>query len=202
MSVVEEAVASPLGGTVTKPAMADAGAWAVLAFSTTSFMLGLYNAHIVDANGAALVVPVAFVFGGLIQILVAILEVVGGNLFGAVVFGTFGPFWVIYGWIQDKYAAKVITAGTAAHDPKALTSGLALIGIADGLKPAGTPSPGIGIQAIGLQAEPVLVVWFDCVVAATPDDEPLATLFACVAAAPPEDVPLAGALTPGLPVVA
>ena len=36
-----------------RPAMADPGAWAVLAFSTTSFMLGLYKAQLVDANGAA-----------------------------------------------------------------------------------------------------------------------------------------------------
>lgn len=35
-----------------------------------------------------------------IQIIVAVLEILRGNLFGAVVFGTYGPFWVIYGVLQ------------------------------------------------------------------------------------------------------
>jgi hypothetical protein len=32
--------------------MADPGAWAVTAFAATSFMLGMYNAHILGAGGA------------------------------------------------------------------------------------------------------------------------------------------------------
>lgn len=105
-----------------RPVMADPGAWAVLAFSTTSFMLGLYNAQLVDPNGLALVIPVAFVFGGVVQILVAVLEVIRGNLFGAAVFGSFGPFWIIYGLIEDRYSGKVATAAAAAKDPAAVTS--------------------------------------------------------------------------------
>lgn len=87
--------------------LADPGAWAVTAFATTSFMLGMYNAGLLGAGGAVIVIPVAFFYGGLIQIIVAILEVMRGNLFGAVVFGTYGPFWVIYGLIVQFYAAKV-----------------------------------------------------------------------------------------------
>lgn len=84
--------------------IADPGAWAVTAFATTSFMLGMYNAHLLSAGGAAIVIPVAFFFGGAVQIIVAILEVARGNVFGAVVFGTYGPFWVIYGLIAQHYA--------------------------------------------------------------------------------------------------
>lgn len=80
--------------------MADAGPWAVTAFATTSFMLGLYNTHLIGSGSLPIVYPVAFFYGGLVQIIVGILEAIRGNLFGAVVFGSFGPFWVIYGSIN------------------------------------------------------------------------------------------------------
>ncbi|PSR27388.1 MAG: hypothetical protein C7B46_19450 [Sulfobacillus benefaciens] len=87
--------------------MADGTGWAVTAFSTTSFMLGLYNAGLVDPKGLAAVLPVAFFFGGLMQILVAILEILSGNPFGATVFGSYGPFWVILGAINVWFARDI-----------------------------------------------------------------------------------------------
>ncbi len=98
--------------------LADPGAWAVTAFATTSFVLGMYNAHLVSAGGAAIVIPIALFFGGVMQIIVAVLEVVRGNVFGAVVFGTYGPFWLIYGLIVQHYAATLA--------PASVTSALAL----------------------------------------------------------------------------
>ncbi len=73
-----------LSVTVARPAvsMADLGSWAILAFSTTSFMLGLNNANLVDANGLGLMIPMAFAFGGVIQVVVAVLEVIRGNRSG------------------------------------------------------------------------------------------------------------------------
>ncbi len=94
--------------------LADPGAWAVTAFATTSFMLGMYNAHLISSGGAAIVIPVAFFFGGMVQIIVAILEVVRGNVFGAVVFGTYGPFWVIYGFIAQHYAGVLAPASVGS----------------------------------------------------------------------------------------
>ena len=93
--------------------LADPGAWAVTAFATTSFMLGLYNTHLVGSASLPIVLPVAFFFGGLIQILVGILEVGRGNVFGAVVFGTYGPFWVIFGAIELWFAKMVKPASAA-----------------------------------------------------------------------------------------
>jgi uncharacterized protein len=100
---------SPGGASTSAAAsrMADPGSWAVTAFATTSFMLGMYNAHLLSAGGATIVIPVALFFGGLIQIIVAILEVMRGNVFGAVVFGTYGPFWVIYGVLLTLYATQI-----------------------------------------------------------------------------------------------
>jgi uncharacterized protein len=84
--------------------LADPGPWAVAAFATTSFILGLYNTHLLGSGSLPIVFPFAFFYGGLIQIIVGILEVQRGNLFGAVVFGTYGPFWVIYGAISIWFA--------------------------------------------------------------------------------------------------
>ena len=70
-------------------------------------MLGLYNAGLVDLKGLAVVLPVAFFFGGLMQILVAILEIFSGNPFGAAVFGSYGPFWVILGAINVWFAHDI-----------------------------------------------------------------------------------------------
>lgn len=94
--------------------MADPGAWAVTAFATTSFMLGIYNAGLLHGD-SAVVLPAAFFFGGTIQIIVAILEVIRGNLFGAVVFGSYGPFWVIYGALLTwkSYSSGLTSGGVA-----------------------------------------------------------------------------------------
>ena len=51
--------------------MADPAAWAVTAFATTSFMLGMYQTGILNAAGTPIVLPAAFFFGGLVQIIVA-----------------------------------------------------------------------------------------------------------------------------------
>lgn len=73
-------------------------------------MLGMYNADLLNVAGTPIVFPVAFFFGGLIQIIVAILEISRGNLFGAVVFGSYGPFWVIYGALSTLYATSIPAA--------------------------------------------------------------------------------------------
>lgn len=99
--------------------LADPGAWAVMAFATTSFMLGMYNTHLVSQASLPIVLPVAFFFGGLIQIMVGVLEIGRGNIFGAVVFGTYGPFWVIFGAIEVWFA-KMVTP------PTAVSAGVAL----------------------------------------------------------------------------
>ena len=87
--------------------MANPAPWAVTAFGTTSFMLGMYQTHLLDNAGISIVLPAAFFFGGLVQIIVAVMEFSRGNLFGGAVFGTYGPFWVIVGAYDTLYAAGV-----------------------------------------------------------------------------------------------
>ena len=54
--------------------MANPAPWAVTAFATTSFMLGMYQTHLLNNAGIPIVLPAAFFFGGLVQIIVAIME--------------------------------------------------------------------------------------------------------------------------------
>jgi uncharacterized protein len=90
-----------------KAGTANPAPWAVTAFATTSFMLGMYQTHLLNNAGILIVLPAAFFFGGLVQIIVAIMEFTRGNLFGGAVFGTYGPFWVMFGAFETLYAASV-----------------------------------------------------------------------------------------------
>jgi hypothetical protein len=87
--------------------MANPAPWAVTAFATTSFMIGMYQTHLLNNAGLPIVLPAALFFGGLVQIIVAILEFIRGNMFAGAVFGTYGPFWVILGVFNTMYAAGV-----------------------------------------------------------------------------------------------
>lgn len=95
--------------------MANPAPWAVTAFGTTSFMLGMFQTGLLNSAGLPIVIPATFFFGGLVQIIVAIMEFSRGNLFAGAVFGTYGPFWVIFGAFETLYATSVPTAqlGTA-----------------------------------------------------------------------------------------
>lgn len=90
--------------------MANPAPWAVTAFATTSFMLGMFQTGLLNDAGVLIVLPAAFFFGGLVQIIVAIMEFSRGNLFAGAVFGTYGPFWVIFGAFETLYAASVPAA--------------------------------------------------------------------------------------------
>ena len=90
--------------------MANPGPWAVTAFATTSFMLGMFQTNLLNAKGLPIVLPATFFFGGLVQIIVAIMEFTRGNLFAGAVFGTYGPFWVMFGAFETLYATSVPAA--------------------------------------------------------------------------------------------
>lgn len=98
-----------------KDTFSDPGHWAVTAFSATSLMLGLLNAGLVNPASLGIIIPTAFIFGGLVQIIVAIIEVGRGSTFGMVAFGTYGPFWIILG-LFFSFNIKTIPAANAGGD--------------------------------------------------------------------------------------
>jgi len=89
------------------------------AFGVTTIVLSCINAGLLKGdvpNLLAVVVPLAFAYGGLAQIIVGILEYKNGNTFGTVAFTSYGAFWCWYafmlwtvgaGWIKPPAANAV-----------------------------------------------------------------------------------------------
>lgn len=72
---------------------ANPAALGLIGFGFTTVMLSLINAGVLPQGGEPAVLPLAFAFGGLIQILAGLLEFKGGNTFGMVAFLAYGAFW-------------------------------------------------------------------------------------------------------------
>ncbi|HUP05236.1 MAG TPA: acetate uptake transporter, partial [Bryobacteraceae bacterium] len=85
-------------------------------FGLTTVVLSAINAGLLagDAGGlVAVVVPLAFAYGGVAQIIAGVLEFKNGNTFGTVAFTSYGLFWwwfalmewtVGAGWIKPPAA--------------------------------------------------------------------------------------------------
>ncbi|MDV0443215.1 acetate uptake transporter [Methanorbis rubei] len=63
-------------------------------FAFTTIMLSLCNIGVFEMN--TVIIGLAFLFGGLAQFLAGLLEWRGGNIFGMVVFTSFGMFWLVF----------------------------------------------------------------------------------------------------------
>ena len=82
------------------PAPASAVAWgnsaplALAGFATTTFMLSMINANLVNAGTLPVVFAVAFAFGGLAQLIGGVIQLRMGNTFGGMLFTGYGAFWL------------------------------------------------------------------------------------------------------------
>ena len=65
----------------------------LMGFGLTTVLLSSINAGLIPPEGINAVVPLAFAFGGLAQIIAGILEYASGNTFGMVAFTAYGTFW-------------------------------------------------------------------------------------------------------------
>lgn len=85
------------------------------AFAGTTFLLSWVNAGQISGAALGTAVATAWVFGGIIQILVAFWHLRNNDLFPAVTFGSFGAFWVSFGLFATLYVDKIPEAdrGTA-----------------------------------------------------------------------------------------
>ncbi len=82
------------------PAPASAVAWgnsaplALAGFATTTFMLSMINANLVNIGTLPVVFAVAFAFGGLAQLIGGVIQLRMGNTFGGMLFTGYGAFWL------------------------------------------------------------------------------------------------------------
>jgi len=87
---------------------ANPGALGLGAFALTTFLLSLINAGVVAPANIGVVLPMAFFYGGLAQILAGMCEFKTGNIFGATCFTSFGAFWLGLALMKVLEAAGII----------------------------------------------------------------------------------------------
>ncbi len=103
----------------TLPKVANPAPLGLAAFGVTTVALSCINAGLLPPEATAAVVPLAFAFGGLAQLITGVLEYANGNTFGTVAFTSYGSFWL---W----YASLVWTVGAGWLKPPA-ASGVAVV---------------------------------------------------------------------------
>jgi hypothetical protein len=80
--------------------VANPGPLGLFGFGLTTVLLSAINAGLLPHEGVAAVVPLAFAFGGVAQIIAGVLEFRNGNTFGTVAFTSFGLFWWWFALLQ------------------------------------------------------------------------------------------------------
>src|SRR6266542_1622661 len=95
------------------PATASGVAWgnsaplALAGFATTTFMLSMINANLVNFGTLPVVFGVAFAFGGLAQLIAGVIQLRMGNTFGGMLFTGYGAFWLSLFAIADLFLKSV-----------------------------------------------------------------------------------------------
>jgi succinate-acetate transporter protein len=105
------AAAPPAAAVGWRPA--DPAPLGLAAFAMTTFVLSMFNANLVSDKGVPVVLGLALVYGGIVQLLAGMWEFRNENTFGAVAFCSFGAFWIAF-WALNVFYAKDIT-GNAGH---------------------------------------------------------------------------------------
>src|SRR3984885_8705535 len=62
-------------------------------FALTTWLLSMINAGWFTGDAMGMVLAVAFAYGGTAQALAGLMEIPGGNTFGATAFLSYGAFW-------------------------------------------------------------------------------------------------------------
>jgi len=97
------------------PKVANPAPLGLAAFGVTPVVLSSINARLLPAEATSAVVPLAFAFGGVAQLITFVLEYADGNTFGTVAFTAYGAFWCWFsllvwsvgaGWPKQPSAAR------------------------------------------------------------------------------------------------
>jgi uncharacterized protein len=79
-------------------------------FGLTTVVLSCVNAGILPPDAANVVVPLAFAFGGIAQLIAGAFEFKTGNTFGMVAFTSYGLFWWWFAFLKWTIAAGWLKA--------------------------------------------------------------------------------------------
>lgn len=76
--------------------IADPAPLGLAGFGMTTFMLSIFNAGILTGKLEGVVLPIALIYGGAVQLLAGMWEYRRGNTFGSVAFTSYGAFWITF----------------------------------------------------------------------------------------------------------
>lgn len=102
------------------PATASGAAWgnsaplALAGFATTTFILAMIYISAVPVAATPVVFAVALFFGGVAQFVAGIIQLRMGNVFGGMLFGGFGAFWMSL-WAFAEFFARSVPAAQVGH---------------------------------------------------------------------------------------
>lgn len=82
------------------PKIANPAPLGLAGFGLTTVVLSGINAGLLPTEATSAVVPLAFAYGGVAQIIAGLLEFKNGNTFGTVAFTSYGLFWWWYAFLQ------------------------------------------------------------------------------------------------------
>ena len=97
---------------------ANPGPLGLAGFGVTTIVLSAVNSGLLPREAVPVVVPLAFAYGGVAQLVAGVLEFRSGNTFGMVAFTSYGMFWwwfallqwtVEAGWLKPPGAPAVAT---------------------------------------------------------------------------------------------
>ena len=80
--------------------LANPGPLGLFGFAITTMILSLVNANLLPAEGTDVVIPLAFTFGGTLQILAGLMAFRTGNTFETLGFCSYGAFWWWFGLLE------------------------------------------------------------------------------------------------------
>jgi succinate-acetate transporter protein len=78
------------------PTLADPAPLGLACFATTTFVLSIFNANLVNPAGTTVVLGLTLATGGIGQLIAGWWEFHNGNTFGATVFTSYGTFWISF----------------------------------------------------------------------------------------------------------
>jgi succinate-acetate transporter protein len=90
--------------------LANTAPLGLAAFGLTTIVLSAINAGLLPHEAVPVVVPLAFAYGGLAQIIAGILEFRTGDTFGMVAFTSYGAFWWWFAFLQWTIGAGWLKA--------------------------------------------------------------------------------------------
>jgi succinate-acetate transporter protein len=94
--------------------LANPGPLGLFGFGLTTIVLSAINAGLLPHEAVAVVVPLAFAYGGVAQLIAGIFEFRTGNTFGMVAFTSFGLFWWWFALLQWTIGAGWLKAPPAS----------------------------------------------------------------------------------------